>query len=124
MFLQAIADKGPDGKLSWELEFQTDGDTWIPFLNTEVRITTDGDIKTRLYRKSQKRSITLHAQSHHPSSIKKNTIKNGFSDAKKINSGEEEAELSWSILESIYRFNGYRYSDLNEESSSSGNSTS
>ena len=34
IFLQAIADKDPDGKLSWELEFQTDGDTWIPFLNT------------------------------------------------------------------------------------------
>ena len=78
IFLQAIADKDPDGKLSWELEFQTDGDTWIPFLNTEVRITTDGNIKTRLYRKPQKRNITLHAKSHHPSSMKKNTIKKRF----------------------------------------------
>ena len=27
MFLQAVANKDPDGKLSWELEFQADGDT-------------------------------------------------------------------------------------------------
>ena len=92
IFLQAIADKDPDGKLSWGLEFQTDEDTWIPFLNTEVRITTDGKIKTRLYRKPQKRNITLHARSHHPLTMKKNTIKNIFSDARKISSGEEEAK--------------------------------
>ena len=56
--------------------------------------------------------------------MKKNTIKNGFSDAKKISSGEEEAKHSRAILENVYRCNGYRYSDLNEESSTSGNSTS
>ena len=81
-------------------------------------------MKTRLHRKPQKRNITLHAKSHHPSSMKKNTIKNGFSDAKKISSGEEDAKHSRAILENVYRCNGYRYSDLNEESSASGNSTS
>ena len=124
MFLLAIADKDPDGKLSWELEFQTDEDTWIPFLNNEVRITADGNIKTRLYRKPQKRNITLHARSHHPSTMKKNTIKNSFSDARKISSGEEEAKHSLKILHNVYRSNGYRHSNLNEELSTSGNSNS
>ena len=50
--------------------------------------------------------------------MKKNTIKNGFSDAKKISSGEE-AKHSRAISENVYRCNGCnRYSDLNEESSS------
>ena len=124
MFLQAIADKDPDGKLSWGLEFQTDEDTWIPFLNTEVRITADGNIKTRLYRKPQKCKITLHARSHHPSTMKKNTIKSSFSDARKISSGEEEAKHSLKILHNVYWSNGYRHSDLNEELSTSGNSNS
>ena len=77
-------------------------------------------MKTRLYRKPQKRNITCEVAS----SMKKNTIKNGFSDAKKISSGEEEAKHSRAMLENVYRCNGYRYSDLNEESSSSGNSIS
>ena len=124
MFLQAIANKDPDGKLSWELEFQADGDTWIPFLNTEVKITADGNVKTRLYRKPQRRKITLHAKSHHPSSMKTNTIKNNFADARKISSGEEETEHSLAILHNVYRSNGYRYTDLNEESFPLGNSTS
>ena len=115
IFLQAIANKDPDGKLSWELEFQADGDTWIPFLNIEVKIAADGNIKTRLYRKPQRRKITLHAKSHHPSSMKTNTIKNSFADARKISSGEEETEHSLAILHNVYRSNGYRYTDLNEE---------
>ena len=124
MFLQEIANKDPDGKLSWELEFQADGDTWIPFLNTEVKITADGNVKTRLYRKPQRRKITLHAKSHHPSSMKTNTIKNSFADARKISSGEEETQHSLAILHNVYRSNGYRYTDLNEESFPLGNSTS
>ena len=115
LFLQTIADKDPDGKLSWELEFQADGDTWIPFLNTEVRIASDGNIKTRLYRKPQRRNITIHAQSHHPKSMKYNTIRNSFKDAKEISSGNEEAEHSSAIVEKLYRCNGYRLSELKQE---------
>ena len=88
MFLQAIADKDPHGKLFWESEFQVDGDTWIKFLDTEVIIATYGNVKSRLYRKPQKRKITLHVKSRHPTSIKTKTIKNSYSDARKIRSGK------------------------------------
>ena len=56
--------------------------------------------------------------------MKTNTIKNNFADARKISSGEEETEHSLAILHNVYRSNGYRYTDLNEESFPLGNLTS
>ena len=114
-FLKTIADEDPEGKLSWELDFQADKNTWVPFLNTEVQVAVDGEMKTRLYRKPQKRNITLHAASHHPQSMKKNTILNSFTDARQISSGEEEESHSISIVDTLYKCNGYRTSDLTVE---------
>ena len=73
------------------------------------------NIKTRLYRKPQRRNITIHAQSHHPKSMKYNTIRNSFKDAKEISSGNEEAKHSSAIVEKLYRCNGYRLSELKQE---------
>ena len=115
VFLKTIADNDPEGKLSWELDFQDDEDAWIPFLNTEVQVAVDGEMKTRLYRKPQKRNITLHAASHHPLSMKRNTIRNSFMDAKKISSGNEEEAHSIAIVDTLYRCNGYRTADLTVE---------
>ena len=56
--------------------------------------------------------------------MKTNTIKNSFADARKISSGEEETEHSLAILHNVYRSNGYRYTDLIEESFPLGSSTS
>ena len=56
--------------------------------------------------------------------MKTNTVKNSFSDARKISSGEEETEHSLAIAHNVYRSNGYRYTDLNEETFPLAKSTS
>ena len=56
--------------------------------------------------------------------MKAKTVKNSFSDARKISSGEEETEHSLAIVHYVYRSNGYRYTDLNEETFPLAKSTS
>ena len=121
IFLKAISNKDPDGKLSWELDYQADDNKWVPFLNTEVRVDLDGKVRSRLYRKPQKRQITLHSNSHHPQSMKANTLKSSISDARKVSSGEAEVRHSISIVDTLFRCNGYRPVKLTEENSKEPN---
>ena len=103
----SIADQDPEGKITWEIDFPQDKDKFIPFLNSEIRITSEGTINSRLYRKPQKKLITLHNSSHHPESIKNSTIRNSYREARSLSSGESELEHSLGIVDELYHCNGY-----------------
>ena len=38
---------------------------FVPFLDTEVKITPEGELKTRYFRKPQDKGIIVNAKSHH-----------------------------------------------------------
>ena len=48
-----------------------------------------------------------HNQSHHPDSVKVNTIRNSYVEARKIASGPEELEYSLGIVDRLYKNNGF-----------------
>ena len=56
---------------------------------------------------STKKWITLHQLSHQPESVKVNTIRNSYNEARRIASGPEEQEYSLRIVDNLYRKNGF-----------------
>ena len=63
-----IESADPDKLIRLTVDYPENKEEYTPFLNTEVKIDQDGQINTRLYRKPQKKLLTLNANSHHPSS--------------------------------------------------------
>ena len=106
--MNSIAEQDEDGKVKWELEFPESDTDYIPFLNSEINIRADGTISSRLYRKPTKKWITLHSKSHHPDSVKVNTIRNSYKEARLLSSGPEELEYSLKIVDTLYKKNGFR----------------
>lgn len=106
-FVNSIAEQDPENKIKWEVDFPAVSSEYTPFLNTEIAITEQGDVHSRLYRKPQKKSITLHAQSHHPLSVKVNTIRQSYKEAHVISSGPQQLEHSLDLVDDLYRKNGY-----------------
>ena len=106
--MQSIADQDEDGKIEWEIDFPEGENDYIPFLNSEIRIREDGTISSRLYRKPTKKWITLHAESHQPASVKVNTIRNSYVEARQISSGPEETQHSLQMVEKLYLNNGFK----------------
>ena len=105
--MNSIAAADEDGKIEWEVDFPEDDSNYIPFLNTEINIRPDGTVSSRLFRKPTKKWITLHNQSHHPDSVKVNTIRNSYVEARKIASGPEELEYSLGIVDRLFKNNGF-----------------
>ena len=104
--LNTIADQDPDNRIKFDIDFPESGDVFTPFLNSEIRINSDGSISSRLYRKPQKRFITLHNDSHHPVDIKINTIRNSYREADFISSTDQH-EHSRALVDKLYLNNGY-----------------
>ena len=61
-----IAEEDPDSRLSWEIDFPQTGESFTPFLCTQIRVDGEGHLHYKYYRKPQKKAITLHSRSHHP----------------------------------------------------------
>ena len=112
--LQHIANQDPDHRLKWEIDYPETSDTFIPFLDTEIRINDSGIVHYRYYRKPNKKNITLHALSHHPQSTKVNTIKNFYNTAATCSSTSEYTEQSKQKIDHVLRCNGYSNPRSNE----------
>jgi hypothetical protein len=106
--MNSIAEQDEDGKVKWELEYPENDTDYIPFLNSEINIRPDGTISSRLYRKPTKKWITLHSKSHHPDTVKINTIRNSYKEARLLSSGPEELEYSLKIVDTLYKKNGFQ----------------
>ena len=107
LILKNIADQDEDGRINWELEFPTNPSDYIPFLNSELKILSDGTVSSRLYRKPTKKWITLHSKSHQPQLVKINTIRNSYREARLISSGPDELQHSLNIVDALYERNGF-----------------
>ena len=58
--LNKIAERDPSGRLKWEVDFPEEPTDFTPFLDTEIRIGSEGRLESRFYRKPQKKKITLN----------------------------------------------------------------
>ena len=105
--LKLISDQDQDKRLSFEIDFPSDDERFIPFLNSEIRINEDGSLSTRLFRKPQRKLITLHSNSHHPLKTKVNTIRNGYNLAEHISSQDQLCH-SMKLMDELYINNGYK----------------
>ena len=58
-----IEDEDPDHLIKLTVDYPETKDHYTPFLNMEVKVDQDGSLNTRLYRKPQKKLLTLNAES-------------------------------------------------------------
>ena len=63
-----ISEQDPRGGIKWEIDFPRDN-AFVPFLDTELKITPEGELKTRYFRKPQDKGTI--AKSHHLRDMKK-----------------------------------------------------
>ena len=74
LLLNRIEQSDPDNLIKLILDFPSDRSVYTPYLNTEIRICEDGSVDTRLFRKPQKKLLTLHAHSQHCAGTKQATV--------------------------------------------------
>ena len=79
----------------------------MPFLDTEVKITPEGELKTRYFRNPQDKGIIVNAKPHHPCDMKKEVLKNFYKTAIEVSSGPEELQHSLNIVDERAVKNGY-----------------
>ena len=95
-------------------------DGWLPFLNTQFKLT-GCLVKVKWYRKDSSKNIILNARSAHPSAVKRAILRNMFRTATQMCTGVEEREQSRQLAVNIARENGYtlqhRQSRLHNSSS-------
>ena len=102
-----IAAENPDGLLQWEVDFPKSNNHFVPFLGTQVRVSIEGNLEYKFYRKLQKKNIALHYKSHHPLKTKIEVIKNFYRAAEMSSSSPEYAEESFQVVDHLLRCNGY-----------------
>ena len=102
-----IAAEDPDGLLQWEVDFPESNNNFVHFLGTQVRVSIEGNLEYKFYRKLQKKNITLYYKSHHPLKTKIEDIKNFYRAAEMSSSSPEYAEESFQVLDLLLRCNGY-----------------
>ena len=90
-----------------EVEYPDNEDEYVAFLDTEIKIDSNGILSTRYYRKSQNKDITLNYNSHHQLSTKHAVANNYYKTASEVSSGADELQHSESIVDSVLQQNGY-----------------
>ena len=103
----AIEAQDTDHLIKLKVDYPESRDSYTPFLNTEVKIERDGTVNTRLYRKPQKKLITLHAESHHSTSVKLHTIATMYKTADEVSSSEVNKLHSKLMVDELLINNGY-----------------
>lgn len=101
-----ISDMDEDGRILWEVEYP-EGDEYIPFLDTEIKIKDGGYISTRYYRKPQNKGITLNYNSHHQMSTKEAVAMNYYRTAREVSSDPPELNYSITMVDGLLTQNGY-----------------
>ncbi|KAL5268496.1 hypothetical protein ACHWQZ_G002390 [Mnemiopsis leidyi] len=102
----SIADQDVDGRLAWKIDYpDSEHNTVLPFLGTEIRVDEEGHLHHRFYRKEQKKQITLHYRSYHPFRTKVEVVKNFYRTAER-SSTPDYVEESMQIVDHLLRCNG------------------
>ena len=102
-----ISDMDTDGRILWDVEYPDNEDEYVAFLDTEIKIDSNGMLSIRYYRKPQNKGITLNYNSHHQLSTKHAVANNYYKTASKVSSGADELQHSESIVDSVLQQNGY-----------------
>ena len=90
------------------LDYPENSESYTPFLNTEIRVNKESStIESRLYRKEQKKLLTLNATSHHPHLVKEHTVQNMYRTADEVSSSPENREHSNKLIDELLLNNGY-----------------
>ncbi|EYC21311.1 hypothetical protein Y032_0019g3745 [Ancylostoma ceylanicum] len=89
-----------------KLARETPHEGWLPFLNTQLKIS-NGMVHVKWYRKESCKNIVIHARSAHPMTVKRAVIRNMFKTAVEVSSGEAERQESTRLASVIARENGY-----------------
>ena len=102
-----IEGEDPDHLIKLTVDYPRTRDQYTPFLNMEVKIDQDGCLNTRLYRKPQKKLLTLNAKSHHPNSVKEHTISSMYQTAASVSSDDTNCTHSERMIDELLLNNGY-----------------
>ena len=107
--LCTIIEQQDDKKLiKLTLDYPENSDSYTPFLNTEIRVNKESStIESRLYRKEQKKLLTLNATSHHPQLVKEHTVQNMYKTADEVSSSPANKEYSDKLIHELLLNNGY-----------------
>ena len=109
-----IEDQDPDKLIKITVDYPEKKYDYEPFLNTEIRIGMDGSLDTCLYRKPQKKLLTLNANSHHPTSVKLNTVQNMYRTASSVSSNKINKQYSEHMVDELVTKNGYKRKTIEE----------
>ena len=79
---------------------------WLPYLNIQLMLQ-NGTVHVKWYRKESSKNIILHAQSAHPTAVKRAIIRNMRKTAEQVSNGEVERSESLRLASEIITSNGY-----------------
>ena len=102
-----IEQQDPDKLIKLTLDYPSSSEEYIPFLNTEVRIDNEGQIQSRLFRKPQKKLLTLHYYSHHTTRTKIATVESMYKTAEVVSSDPNNQQHSSKMVDTLLLNNGY-----------------
>ena len=106
LICSSIESQDPDNRIRLTLDYP-DRNDYTPFLNMEVKIDQNGNLDTRLFRKPQKKLLTLNASSHHPHSVKEHTATNMYDTAESVSSSTTNKQHSEKMVDELLLNNGY-----------------
>ena len=109
---QLIEEQDEKELIKLVLEYPNTGQEYEAYLNTETRINKDGTVENRLFRKKQKKLLTLNATSHHPSQIIKHTIVNMYQTAREVSSNDTNTKHSIQMTDQLLLNNGHKVETL------------
>ena len=99
--------------IKFELELPSDDD-YLPILDVQIKLDTDGNLHHRLYMKPASKQLTLHYRSHHPTATKKNLIRNELRRAT-LCSSTDNRHVSLTKTQNKLQRNGYPHSWIHEK---------
>ena len=111
LLLTYLNSKHPTMK--FELELPSDDD-YLPILDVQIKLVTDGNLHHRLYTKPASKQLTLHFRSHHPTATKKNLIRNELRRAT-LCSSTDNRHVSLTKTQNKLQRNGYPHSWIHEK---------
>ena len=102
-----IEQQDVDNLIKLTVDSPASQDDYVPFLNTEIKINSEGQVNSRLFRKPQKKLLTLHYNSHHTSRTKIATAESMYNTAEAISSDNDNKEYSRQMIDGLLLNNGY-----------------
>ena len=99
--------------IMFELELPNNDD-YLPILDVQIKLDTDGNLHHRLYTKPASKQLTLHYRSHHPTATKKNLIRNELRRAT-LCSSTDNRHVSLTKIQNKLQRNGYPHSWIHEK---------